>query len=225
MAALIEENHQGGRLRGQGESLNVFRNGDVVEAGSRGRGDFDFDGDAEEAHAAFDLVVCLTASITLVLFAVVGVAQVEFRRACTVQPLLKNWSTLVCVASSTAFGEIGRDNVFAAIHFEIALEAAVKSVFANLVAKHVEDPACFIVSVAVEFAGVIEVVAHDRLVPEIAAFEPLARVIPALVVGLILAEVRFGPYSFQERGEALVEPDVAQSLMVTRSPNHWWPSS
>src|SRR2546421_2283949 len=92
------------------------------------------------------------------------------------------------------------------------LDAAVKNVFANLVAKHVEDPGCLIVSVAVELAGIIEVVAHDRFFPEIAAFEPLARITPALVIRLILAEVRFGPYRFQERGEAFVEPDIAPIL-------------
>src|SRR6266480_3060127 len=92
------------------------------------------------------------------------------------------------------------------------LDAAVKNVFANLVAKHVEDPGCLIVSVAVELAGIIEVVAHDRFFPEIAAFEPLARIIPALVIRLILAEARFGPYRFQERGEAFVEPDIAPIL-------------
>jgi len=51
------------------------------------------------------------------------------------------------------------------------------------------------------------------------------RAVPAFVIGLILAEVRFGPHCFQESGKAFIEPHVAQSLQVTRSPNHWWPSS
>src|SRR5438445_12162856 len=76
-------------------------------------------------------------------------------------------------------------------------------------AKHVENPPAFAVSVAIEFAGIIEVVANDRLVPEVPACEPLAGVVPALVIGLVLAEMRLGPNGLQERGEALIEPDVA----------------
>src|SRR6266849_9302334 len=109
-------------------------------------------------------------------------------------------------------GEIRGYNVFAAIRLEIMLEAAVKSVFAYLVTKHVKDPASFAVGVAVELAGIVEIVANDRLVPETAAFEPFARAIPAFVIGLILAEVRFVPYHFQKRCEAFVEPDVAPIL-------------
>ncbi len=51
--------------------------------------------------------------------------------------------------------------------------------------------------------------AHDRLVPKIRALKPLARAVPAFVIGLILAEVRFRPHRFQEGGKAFVEPDVA----------------
>src|SRR2546429_1283835 len=88
-------------------------------------------------------------------------------------------------------------------------QAAVKSVFAELVAKHIENPPALAISVAVEFTGIIEIVANDWLVPEVAAREPLACVIPALVIDLVLAEVRFRPYRLHERGEAFVEPNVA----------------
>src|SRR5260370_13807435 len=53
---------------------------------------------------------------------------------------------------------------------------------------------------------------HERLVPQIATSDPRARAIPSLVISLILAEVRFCPYRFQERGEAFVEPAVAPIL-------------
>ncbi len=51
--------------------------------------------------------------------------------------------------------------------------------------------------------------AHNRLVPETGAFEPLVRAVPAFVIGLIFAEVRFRPHCFQERGKSFIEPDVA----------------
>ncbi len=141
------------------------------------------------------------------LFGVVGVAQVEFRRARAVHPLAEELVDVGMRGLFDGLGKIGGNNVFAAIHLEILLDAAVKSVFTDLVTKHVEDPAAFSVSVAVELTGIVEIVAHDRLVPEIAAFEPFARVVPALVIGLVLAEVRFAPYHFQKRCEAFVEPD------------------
>src|SRR5438093_1117568 len=89
------------------------------------------------------------------------------------------------------------------------LQRTVKSVFTELMAEHVQNPSALAVRIAVEFAGIVEVVAHDRLVPEIAASEPLAGVVPALVIGLILAEVRFGPQGFHESGKTFVEPDVS----------------
>src|SRR5260370_14025137 len=107
------------------------------------------------------------------------------------------------------FGEIGGDNILTAIPFEIVLQGTVESVFTELVAKHVEDPSSFAVSVAVEFARIVEVVAHDRFVPEIAACEPLAGIVPTLVIGLVFAEVRFGPYRLHESGKTFVKPDIA----------------
>ena len=53
---------------------------------------------------------------------------------------------------------------------------------------------------------------HDRFVPHVVASEPLPRVVPAFVIGLILAEVGFGPHSFQKCCEPLVEPDVPPIL-------------
>ena len=142
-------------------------------------------------------------------FGVVGIAQVEFRRACAVQPLAEELVHVRVRGFFDSFGEIGGNNVLAAIRFEIMFQAAVKSVFAELVAKHVENPPALAVSVAVEFAGIVEIVANDRLVPEVAACEPLAGVVPALVIGLVLAEMRLGPNGLQESGEALIQPDVA----------------
>src|SRR5207247_11275721 len=86
-------------------------------------------------------------------------------------------------------GEIGSDNTLAAIRFEIMLQRTVKSVFTELMAEHVQNPSALAVRIAVEFAGIVEVVAHDRLVPEIAASEPLASVVPALLICLLLPQV------------------------------------
>ncbi len=190
----------------------VLRNGDVVELGPGRRGDFDFNGDAEQAHAALDLLRLLDAQHYFVFLGVVGVAQVKFRRACPVQPLAEELVDVGMRGLFDGLREIGGYNVFTAIHLEIVLDAAVKGVFAELVAQHIQHPAAFAVSVAVELAGIVEVVTHDRLVPQVVASEPFPRVVPAFVIGLILAKVHFGPYSFQKCGEPLVEPDVAPIL-------------
>src|ERR1700692_2683141 len=121
---------------------------------------------------------------------VISIAQVEFGSAGAVQPLVKE---LVDVAVRGFFHgscEIGGDYVFAAIYFEVVLEAVVESVFAELVAKHVENQAALGVSVAVKFAGIVEVVADRGLAVEIGFFEPLVSALPPFIVGLIFAEVR-----------------------------------
>src|SRR5260370_1346293 len=107
MAAFIKQHHQRSRFRGQGESLFVPRNGNVVELGSRGGGDFDFDGDAEEANAALDLLSLFNAHHYLMLLVVVGVAQVKFRRACSVQPLAEELVDIGGRGLFDSFGEIG----------------------------------------------------------------------------------------------------------------------
>src|SRR5919108_1832540 len=76
-------------------------------------------------------------------------------------------------------------------------------------AKHVQSPAAFPVGVAIEFAGIVEVVADDGLVKEIGVAKPAASTFPAFVVGLVLSVMRLGPHKFHKGGKALVEPDVA----------------
>ena len=85
----------------------------------------------------------------------------------------------------------------------------IEGIFAELMAEHVKNPAAFGVSVAVKFAGIVEVVADDGFAVEIGFVEPLVGVLPTFVVGLVLAEVRFRPHVFHEGGEAFVEPDVS----------------
>ncbi len=84
------------------------------------------------------------------------------------------------------------------------LEAAVKRVLPELMTEHVQDPATFGVGIAIEFAGILEIVADDGLAEKIGLSEPAARTLPALVVGLILAVMRFHPKVFHKRGEAFV---------------------
>ena len=106
---------------------------------------------------------------------VVFIAQVELGSAGAVEPLAEELVDVGVRGFFDGFREIGGDYVFAAIHFEVVLEAAIESVFAELVAKHVENPAAFGVGVAVKFAGIVEVVPDDGLAVEIGFCEPLAR--------------------------------------------------
>src|SRR5260370_13673658 len=90
--------------------------------------------------------------------------------------------------------------------------AWITSVYTYLVAEQLEHPSTLAIRVAVKLSGIVEIVALDWLVPEVAALEPLAGARPTLVIGLILAIVRLGPDGLQKCGEALVEPDVAPIL-------------
>ena len=107
------------------------------------------------------------------------------------------------------FDKIRSDDVFAAVHFKVVLETAIKGVFTKLVAKHGKNPAALGVSITIKLAGIVEVVADDRLVEKIALAEPLARAFPAFIIGLILAVMSLRPHILHKRREALVEPDVA----------------
>src|SRR6266852_4783013 len=92
------------------------------------------------------------------------------------------------------------------------MQSAIESVFANLVAKHVQNQAAFAVGVAVEFAGVVKVVAYDGLGVESARPQPLLHAGPSLVIRLILRIARFAPRHFKKSGEALVQPDIPPVL-------------
>ena len=145
---------------------------------------------------AFDFLRLLNGERDFVLRVVVLVAKVELGSARAVEPLVEELVDVGVRGFFDGFGEIGGDHVFAAIHFEIVLQAAIESVLAKLVAEHVENPAAFGVGVAVEFAGIVEVVADDGLVIEIGLLEPFACGVPSLVVGLVFAEMRFASKPF-----------------------------
>src|SRR5260370_7869022 len=76
-------------------------------------------------------------------------------------------------------------------------------------AEHVKLPSTLDVGIAVEFAGVMEVVTHDGLGIEIRLLEPCARITPSLVLALVLREMRFDPHVFHEGRETFIKPDVA----------------
>src|SRR5260370_21909816 len=83
-------------------------------------------------------------------------------------------------------------------------------------AEHVKHPTTLAVGIAVEFAGVIEIVTHDGLGIEIRLLEPFARITPSLVLALVLREMRFEPHVFHEGRETFIKPDVAPVL----APDH-----
>jgi len=87
VAALIEEDHQGGRVRGQGKSLLVLRDGDVVKLRPGSSRNFNGHRNPKESYAAFGFLCLFDSEHHLALFGVVDVAQVEFRSARAVQPL------------------------------------------------------------------------------------------------------------------------------------------
>ena len=116
VTAFIEENHQGSRFCRQGKSLLVLRNGEVVELGPRPCGDFDLHRDAKEAHTAFDLLDLCDGKHHLVLCPVVGVAQVEFRRACAVEPLTEELVNVDMRRFFNGLGKIGGHYALASIY-------------------------------------------------------------------------------------------------------------
>src|SRR5260370_33906611 len=102
-----QRHHARGRFRWAGESVFVLRNGDVVELRSCRGGDFDVDGNTEEANTVFDLLSLFDAQHYLLFLAVVGVAQVKFRRARPVQPLAKELVDVGMRGLFDGLGEIG----------------------------------------------------------------------------------------------------------------------
>src|SRR6266852_7987326 len=94
---------------------------------------------------------------------VVRVTDVKLGSAGAVNPLIEESLHVQMIGFLDGFNEVGSHYVLAAIHLQIVMQSAIESVFANLVAKHVQNQAAFAVGVAVEFAGVVKVVAHDGL--------------------------------------------------------------
>ena len=84
---LVEEHHEGGGVGGQREDLLGFRNGDGIEPRAGGSRDFHVHRNVEDADAALDFLRLLHGQFDLMLVVVVGIAQVKFRGAGTVQPL------------------------------------------------------------------------------------------------------------------------------------------
>jgi len=157
----------------------------------------------------------------LVLLVVVGIAQIKLGSACAVQPLAEELIDIGVGGLFDGFGEIRGDDVFAAVGFEIALSWSDKTHHRRVDDAAYRGPSAFAIGVPVKFAGIVEVMTHNRLVPEILAFEPLTGGFPALIVGLVLAIARFAPNKFQERGESFVEPNVAPVLAGDEVSDHW----
>ena len=101
------------------------------------------------------------------LFGVVDVGEIKFWSAGAVDPLVEEAIDVDVRGFFDGFDQVGSDDVFAAIDFEIVLEAAPEGVVAELVAKHVEHPAAFAIGVAVEFLGLVEIAADDWFFVEI----------------------------------------------------------
>ena len=141
-----------------------------VELRARRGGDFDVNGRGEEADVALDLLRLLYGESDLVFFSVIRVGDVEFRSAGAVDPLLEEAVDVDVRGFFDGFDKIGCDDVFAAIDFEIVLDAAPEGVVAELMAEHVENPAAFAVSVVVEFFGLVEIATDDGFVVEAGAW-------------------------------------------------------
>ena len=110
-------------------------------------------------------------------FGVVGIGEIEFRSAGAVDPLLEEAIDVDVRCFFDGFDEIGRDDVLAAIDFEIVLDATPEGVVAELMAEHVENPTAFAVGVVVEFLGFVEIATNDGFVVEAGAGEPVTIVL------------------------------------------------
>ena len=85
----VEEHHERGGVRWNGEDLLGLRNGNGIKLGAGCGLDFDVNRDAKDAHAAFDFLRLLDGQSNLMLVVVVGITQIEFRRARPIKPLGK----------------------------------------------------------------------------------------------------------------------------------------
>ena len=106
----------------------------------------------------------------LFLRLVVGIADIEFRRTRSVNPLIEKLIDVCVCGFFNRFGQIRRDYILAAIHFQIVFQSSIELFGAKLMAKHVQSPAAFVIGVAIELAGIVEVVTNDRFGVEIAAW-------------------------------------------------------
>src|SRR5712672_111716 len=143
------------------------------------------------------------------LCVVIRIADIELWCACTVNPLIKKLLDVSMIGFVDSFDEIGGDDVLAAMDFEVMAQSAIKSILANLLAKHVQHQAALAVSVVVKFAGVVKIVPHDWLGVETGLREPFVDRGPSIIVGLIFRILRFGPHHLEERRETLVQPDIS----------------
>src|SRR5216683_6925840 len=97
------------------------------------------------------------------LSVVIGVANVKPRRARAVNPLIEELLLIDVICLFNSSDKIRRDHILAAIDLQVAPQAAIESILANLVAKHVQHQAALSISVAVKLAGVVKIVPHGRL--------------------------------------------------------------
>src|SRR3979409_528683 len=95
----------------------------------------------------------------LMLGVVIRVGDIELWRACAVNPLIEKLLDVDMIGFVDGFDEIRGDDVPAAMDFEVMAQSAVKSIFANLPAKHVQHQTALAVGVVVKFAGVVKIVA------------------------------------------------------------------
>src|SRR5260370_12331371 len=156
-----------------------------------------------------DFLGLLYGQRNLMLGIIIRIADIELWCACAVNPLIEKLLDVRMIRFVDGLDEIGGDDVLAAIDLEIVPQAAIKSIFANLLAKHVQHQATLAVSVVVKFAGVVEIVPHDWLAVQSGLGEPFVDCGPSIKVSLILGIMRFSPYHFEECREALVQPDIS----------------
>src|SRR5713101_3914807 len=118
------------------------------------------------------------------LCVIMRIADIELWCACAVNPLIEKLLDVSMIRFVDGLDEIGGDDVLAAVDLEVMPQAAIKSIVANLLAKHVQHQAALAVSVVVKFAGVVEIVPHDRLAIESGLSEPFVNRGPPIIISL-----------------------------------------
>src|SRR6266478_6489480 len=94
---------------------------------------------------------------------VIRVADVKLWRARAVNPLVEELLHIDVICLFNSSDKIRRDHVLAAIDLQVAPQAAIESILANLLAKHIQHKAALSISVVVKLAGVVKIVPHGRL--------------------------------------------------------------
>src|SRR5258706_5059778 len=152
LPALIEEHRKRGAIGSELKGFCVLGNGNSVHLGPGGSRNLYIDGHMENADGAFHFLRLLHDQGNLMLCVVVRVGDVKLRGTGAVNPLIEKLLQINVIRFVNGPDQVRGDYVFAAIGFQVMPQAAIESIFANLLAKHVQDEGALSVGAVLKLA-------------------------------------------------------------------------